>query len=119
MIQTKNTKLGYHVDISFSWGDWSGAKRCGTNPEKSKDFLSEQYCVSKIGIFGLFVREEQTEKSDIDLLVEFTRPVGFQFVELKDYLESLFNGPVDLVTINALKPYMREEILSEVSVQGE
>jgi uncharacterized protein len=49
--------------------------------------------------------------------VEFTRPVGFEFLELKDYLERLFNKPVDLVTINALKPYLKQEILSEVQFQ--
>jgi uncharacterized protein len=82
-----------------------------------KDFLLQQYFVSKIGLFGSYIREEQTEKSDIDILVEFTRPVGFEFIELKDYLESLFNKPVDLVTVNALKPYLKQEILNEVQFQ--
>jgi predicted nucleotidyltransferase len=82
-----------------------------------KDFLIQKYFVSKIGLFGSYAREEQTETSDIDILVEFTRPVGFEFIELKDYLESLFNKSVDLVTANALKPYMKQEILSEVQFQ--
>jgi predicted nucleotidyltransferase len=82
-----------------------------------KDFLLQQYFVSKIGLFGSYIREEQTEKSDIDILVEFTRPVGFEFIELKDYLESLFNKSVDLVTVNALKPYLKQEILKEVQFQ--
>jgi uncharacterized protein len=101
--------------------------RFGVNPMKrknveeilkaQKDLLLRKYHVSKIGLFGSFVREEHTENSDIDILVEFTRPVGFEFIELKDYLESLFNRSVDLVTINALKPYMKQEILSEVQFQ--
>jgi uncharacterized protein len=82
-----------------------------------KDFLLREYFVNKIGLFGSYVREEQTEKSDIDILVEFTRPVGFEFIELKDYLESLFNKSVDLVTANALKPYMKQEIMNEVEFQ--
>jgi uncharacterized protein len=82
-----------------------------------KDFLFREYSVCKIGLFGSYVREEQTEKSDIDILVEFYCPVGFEFIELKDYLESLFNKSVDLVTVNALKPYMKQEILSEVQFQ--
>ncbi|MHA0858503.1 nucleotidyltransferase family protein [Paenibacillus sp. CMAA1364] len=82
-----------------------------------KEILLEQYFVGKIGIFGSYAREEQTETSDIDILVEFIRPVGFEFLELKDYLESIFNKPVDLVTENALKPYMKQEILSEVQFQ--
>ncbi|MDB5055279.1 MAG: polymerase beta domain protein region [Bacilli bacterium] len=63
------------------------------------------------------MQEKNRLKQDIDILVEFTRPVGFEFIELKDYLESLFNKSVDLVTANALKPYMKQEILSEVQFQ--
>lgn len=82
-----------------------------------KRFLMDRFYVSKIGLFGSFVRDEQTETSDIDLLVEFSRPVGFEFLDLKDYLESVFDREVDLVTPNAIKPYMRDEILSEVQYQ--
>ena len=85
--------------------------------KEKKHYMSEHYYVSKIGIFGSYSRDEQTEKSDIDILVEFDRPVGFEFIDLKDYLESLFGKPVDLVTINALKPMMKEEIISEVHFQ--
>ena len=85
--------------------------------KEQKEYLKQKYFVHKIGIFGSYAREEQQETSDIDLLVEFTRPVGFSFLDLKDYLESIFNKPVDLVTVNALKPVMREEILSEVQFQ--
>ncbi|GIO41586.1 nucleotidyltransferase family protein [Paenibacillus apis] len=82
-----------------------------------KRFLMDRFYVSKIGLFGSFARDEQTETSDIDLLVEFSRPVGFEFLDLKDYLESVFDREVDLVTPNAIKPYMRDEILSEVQYQ--
>lgn len=82
-----------------------------------KDYLKSQYHVEKIGLFGSFARDEQTETSDIDLLVEFSRPVGFEFLDLKDYLETIFDRPVDLVTPNAIKPYMKDEILSEVQYQ--
>ncbi|WP_254450396.1 nucleotidyltransferase family protein [Cohnella herbarum] len=53
-----------------------------------KAYLSETYSVEKIGLLGSFVRDEQTENSDIDLLVEFKKPVGFEFIELKEYLEA-------------------------------
>ena len=82
-----------------------------------KAYLSEHYHVKKIGIFGSYARNDPSEDSDIDILVEFSRPVGFEFFDLKDYLESLFKKPVDLVTVNALKPYMRDEILNEVQFQ--
>jgi uncharacterized protein len=82
-----------------------------------KAYLSETYSVEKIGLFGSFVRGEQTENSDIDLLVEFKKPVGFEFFELKEYLESVLQKPVDLVTVNALKPFMREQVMNEVQFQ--
>jgi len=84
---------------------------------EQKSYLTENYHVKKIGIFGSYARNEQSSESDIDLLVEFSRPVGFEFIDLKDYLESLFEQPIDLVTENALKPYMKDEILSEVQYQ--
>lgn len=85
--------------------------------KEKKILLAEQFHVSKIGIFGSYVRNQQEDNSDIDILVEFSKPVGFEFFDLKDYLESLFNKPVDLVTVNALKPYIKEDILSEVLFQ--
>ncbi len=84
---------------------------------EQKYYLSENYYVEKIGIFGSYARNEQSNESDIDILVVFSRPVGFKFIDLKDYLESLFKKPIDLVTENALKPYMKDDILSEVLYQ--
>ena len=85
--------------------------------KEQKKYLSDKYFVERIGIFGSYSRDEQTEKSDIDILVEFKRPVGFEFLDLKDYLESLFQKQVDLVTTNALKPLMKDDIMNEVQFQ--
>jgi uncharacterized protein len=85
--------------------------------KEHKEILAEQYFVQKIGLFGSYVRNEQKEESDVDILVEFDGPVSFEFLDLKDYLESLFCKPVDLVTTRSLKPYLREEILNEVRFQ--
>ena len=82
--------------------------------KEEKPNLNNNYHVEKIGIFGSYARNEQTSHSDVDLLVEFKGPIGFGFMDLKDYLETLLNRPVDLVTKNALKPLMRDEILKEV-----
>ncbi|CAG7643472.1 hypothetical protein PAECIP111802_03026 [Paenibacillus allorhizosphaerae] len=48
--------------------------------KEQKLYLSQLYYVKKIGIFGSYARDEQTDISDIDILVEFTRPVGFEFL---------------------------------------
>ncbi|MBI5968423.1 MAG: nucleotidyltransferase family protein [Deltaproteobacteria bacterium] len=79
---------------------------------KHKDELSEKYKVKMLGVFGSYVREEQTEISDVDILVEFAEPVGFEFIHLADYLEELLGLPVDLVTRDAIKPN-RWKLVSE------
>ncbi|SFM37946.1 nucleotidyltransferase family protein [Salibacterium qingdaonense] len=85
--------------------------------KRIKPTLQEKYHVSKIGYFGSFAREEQTEESDIDILVEFSKPIGLEFVSLKEYLEQELNRSVDLVTVKALKPQLKESILREVIYQ--
>ena len=76
--------------------------------------LKQNFKVKSIGIFGSYAREEQTEKSDIDLLVEFEAPVGFfKFIELEDYLSEKLGIKVDLVTPDALKPLIKPQIMEE------
>ncbi|MCU0286584.1 MAG: nucleotidyltransferase family protein [Acidobacteria bacterium] len=80
-----------------------------------KPFLAEKYKVKDIGIFGSYVRGEQKENSDLDILVEFTERVGFfKFLELEEYLEELLQVNVDLVTKKALKPRIGKYILNEL-----
>jgi len=76
--------------------------------------MLERFKVSAISLFGSVARGEPTEESDIDLLVEFSQPIGLlQFVELKRLLEELLGRPVDLVTPKAIKPQLRDRILKE------
>jgi predicted nucleotidyltransferase len=70
--------------------------------------------VSAIFVFGSAARNEAREQSDVDLLVDFERPVGlFEFMHLRRVLSDLVGRPVDLVTRAALKPQLRDRILSE------
>ena len=70
--------------------------------------------VSKIFLFGSVARDEAGPESDIDVLVEFDRPIGiFEFMDLKDLLENSFKQRVDLVTPDALKEQLRPQILKE------
>lgn len=70
--------------------------------------------VHSLSLFGSVARDEAREDSDVDILVEFLRPVGlFEFVRLQMYLEELLGRKVDLVTVEALRPEMRDEILQE------
>jgi predicted nucleotidyltransferase len=70
--------------------------------------------MSRIGIFGSYARGEQTEDSDVDLLVEFSAPVGWEFTDLKRRLEEILGVRVDLVTVPALRPEFRDDVLNEV-----
>jgi uncharacterized protein len=82
-----------------------------------KPLMKEKYLVSKIGFFGSFARNEQKDDSDLDILVEFEQPVGFEFIDLKYQLEDIFKRKIDLVTLEALKPQIKETILREVIYQ--
>ena len=82
---------------------------------KLKPELQSHYFVKEIGLFGSVLRGDQTRISDIDILVEFSRPVGFfKFLELEEYLGTMLGGKVDLVSKKALKPLIGQQILSEV-----
>lgn len=79
-----------------------------------RPFLEKTYGVRRIGIFGSYAHGTQTDGSDIDILVELDRTLGWDFVDLKAYLEDLLGKEVDLVTINALRPRIKESILKDV-----
>ena len=80
-----------------------------------KGELREKFKVKTIGVFGSFVRGEQKEKSDVDVLVEFEEPVGlFEFMDLEAYLTGILGVKVDLVSKRALKPHIGQHILEEV-----
>ena len=78
--------------------------------------ISERYHVTRIGVFGSVSRGEQKEGSDIDILVEFSRPVGFfTFLELEEYLSASLGARVDLVTPDALKPATTNQVFADVA----
>ncbi len=80
-----------------------------------KPELAQRYYVKQIGLFGSFARGEQSETSDVDILVEFSKPISFfKFLELEERLESELNHKVDLVSRKALKPRIGQHILNEV-----
>ena len=85
--------------------------------ETLKPTLSERFGVETIGVFGSYTRGEQTKKSDIDILVTFredAHPGFFKFLELEEFLAKKLGAKVDLVSKEALKPYIGKHILAEV-----
>ncbi|MBW4625116.1 MAG: nucleotidyltransferase domain-containing protein [Brasilonema octagenarum HA4186-MV1] len=80
-----------------------------------KPVLQERYKVSELGIFGSYARQQQTETSDVDVLVEFSEiPSLLKFVNLENYLSDNLGVKVDLVHKGGLKPRIGERILTEV-----
>ena len=79
-----------------------------------KPLLFSKYHVNRIGYFGSFSRNEQNEMSDIDILVSFRKPLGWEFFDLHDLLERELNIRVDLVSSKALKKQLRQAILNSV-----
>jgi len=78
-----------------------------------KDEISK-FGVGSLAIFGSVARNEARTDSDVDILVEFDKPVGlFEFIDLKDYLEKVLQPRVDMGTSVSLKLKLQEQILKE------
>jgi uncharacterized protein len=70
--------------------------------------------VKSLELFGSVARDEVNIDSDIDFLVEFNRPMGFQFFEIQDYLEEILGCPVDLGSKDSLKEHLKSQVLKEL-----
>jgi predicted nucleotidyltransferase len=80
----------------------------------NKDHLASEYGLSSIAVFGSYSTGKQTGNSDIDILVEFKKPVGVEFIDLANELEQILENPVDLVSKKGIKPGYFEKIRSEL-----
>jgi predicted nucleotidyltransferase len=76
--------------------------------------LKSRWPLSYLGVFGSWVRHEQGRDSDLDLLVDFDRPVGLEIVALKDEIERRLGMPVDLIMRGSLRRRIGRRILDEV-----
>lgn len=80
-----------------------------------KDELNKRFKVKTIRLFGSYVRGDHTDNSDLDVIVEFEEPVGFEFIHLADFLEEILGVQVDLTTEDAIKPnrwqYIKENLI--------
>jgi len=82
----------------------------GSNAE-----IKARYGVRRLGLFGSYVRGQEGKRSDIDILVSFNRDIDlFEFIDLREFLETRLCGKVDLVMESALKPAIGKRILTEV-----
>jgi len=82
--------------------------------QEIKPVLQKEWAVNTVGLFGSFADESNTLDSDIDIMVEFSKPVGWRFFTLEGFLEKELNHKIDLVTKNALKEQIKPMILSQM-----
>jgi hypothetical protein len=79
--------------------------------------LKRRYKVETIAIFGSYSRGQQTEKSDLDLLVSFSEPIGvYKFAEVEKFISNKLGIKVDLVEKGALLPMIKKQVLTEIIV---
>ncbi len=79
-----------------------------------KPELIQKYFVNSIGLFGSIVRDDFNDKSDVDIIVDFSKPIGIEFIDLANYIESKLSKKVDLVSRNGVKPKYFHQIESEI-----
>jgi uncharacterized protein len=82
--------------------------------DELKPFLQKEYSVKTIGLFGSFSDNSFSDESDIDILVELEKPIGWKYFSLEIFLEKTFGRKIDLVTKNALKEQIKDRILKQV-----
>ena len=80
-----------------------------------KSELKNSFKVKRIGIFGSYIRGEQTGKSDLDILVDFSEPIGLlEQAGLWNYLDDILKIKTDLVCLKKIRPELKNNILNEV-----
>lgn len=83
--------------------------------QEAKSELKDRFFVRSIGVFGSAVRDDfSPSSSDIDILVDFSKPVGIEFIDLANFLETKFQRKIDLVSKNGVKPVYLKQIENEV-----
>ena len=82
--------------------------------QEHSSVLMTEYGISKIGIFGSLIKGTMTEDSDLDIVVEFKKPIGFKFNRLVEYLENLFGRKVDVLTKDGIKNIRVKEVARNI-----
>lgn len=82
------------------------------NSHKSR--LFSRYPLKSMAVFGSYARNEQSDISDVDILVEFNDRIGIRFIDLAEEIETLLETKVDLISRNAVKPRYFKSIESDL-----
>jgi len=82
---------------------------------ENQDYLRDEFGVSRIGLFGSVARDQSNDLSDVDVVVELNRPIGFRFMDLADYLEDLLGRKVDLLTSAGIRAIRSRHVSENIS----
>jgi hypothetical protein len=78
--------------------------------------LKEKYRLNTIELFGSYARAEQSKKSDLDILITFSKPYNlWEFIDVKEFLTKKLHMKVDLVPKYSIKPMLKDQILQEAT----
>ncbi|MEM7125368.1 MAG: nucleotidyltransferase family protein [Chloroflexota bacterium] len=77
-------------------------------------YLSSEYGIKRLGIFGSYAKGTQQERSDIDLIAEFETPLGLKFIELIDYLEQILQTSVDVLTMAGVQAIRNTKVSKNI-----
>ncbi len=77
-------------------------------------YLSSEFGIKRIGVFGSVARKADRDQSDIDLVVEFERPIGLKFMSLAEYMEKLFGRKVDILTKDGIRNIRVKRVSTDI-----
>ncbi|MFH1259929.1 MAG: nucleotidyltransferase family protein [Elusimicrobiota bacterium] len=77
-------------------------------------FLKNNFTVKRIALFGSFAKNTQKENSDVDIFVEFEKPIGLKFIELVDYLEKILGRKTDVLTPAGVKAIRIKKVAEDI-----
>ena len=112
--------LGYDLQVSFL-DRWSASGKKQVLDCLRAYFLhnKERLGIERMGLFGSFVREEQTPESDIDICISLTKPSLYLYAEICDDLERILKRKIDLVSLKSkMDDAFRERLEKEVEYVG-
>ena len=84
------------------------------NIDKLKPYIKKEYMADIVGIFGSYARGEQTENSDVDILVKFGEGIGLHSFGLELYLKDILNIDVHVVSVGGLRPRLKDSIFNDI-----
>ena len=77
-------------------------------------YLKENYGVKRIALFGSFAKRNHTKTSDIDMVVEFEKPIGLKFINLAEYLEKRLGRKTDILTNDGIKSIRNKKVAQDI-----